>query len=85
MKVKVLVVQSCLILCDPMDWSLPHLCVRGVLQARILKWVAILFSRGTLNPGIEPWSPTLLADSLLSEPPGKPILNSYICDCKCSL
>jgi len=41
-----------------------------ILQARILEWVAILFSRDLPNPGIEPRSPTLQADSLLSEPQG---------------
>ena len=45
MKVKVLVVQSCPTLCDPMDCSLPGFAVYGFLQARILEWVAILFSR----------------------------------------
>ena len=39
----------------------------GILQARILEWVAMPFSRESFNPGIEPRSPTLQADSLLSE------------------
>ena len=43
----------------------------GILQARILEWVAMPSSRGFSNPGIEPSSPTLQANSLLSEPPGK--------------
>ena len=38
--------QSCLTLCDPMDWSPPGSSVHGILQARILEWVAIPFSRG---------------------------------------
>ena len=46
--------------------------VQGILQARILEWVAVPFSRDLPNPGIEPRSPTLQADSLLTEPPGKP-------------
>ena len=33
--------QSCLILCDPMDRSLPGSSVHGILQARILEWVAL--------------------------------------------
>ena len=45
MKVKVLVAQSCLTLWDHMDCSLPGSSVHGILQARILEWVAILFSR----------------------------------------
>ena len=44
----------------------------GILQARILACVAILFSRDLPNPGIELRSPALQADSLSSEPPGKP-------------
>ena len=48
--------------------------VHGILQARILEWVAILFCRGSSQSRIEPWSPTFQADSLLFEPPGKPIL-----------
>ena len=43
----VLVAQSCLILCDPMDYSPPGSSVHGILQAGILEWVAILFSRGS--------------------------------------
>ena len=64
--------QSCLILCDPMDCSPPVSSVHGILQARILEWVAIPFSTGSSNPGIKPGSPALQADSLLSVPPGKP-------------
>ena len=47
--------------------------VDGSLQARILEWVAIPFSRNLAKPGTEPASPALQADSLLSGPPGKPI------------
>ena len=43
-KVKVLVVPSCLILCDPMNCSLPGSSVHEILWARILEWVAISFS-----------------------------------------
>ena len=46
-KVKVLVAQSCLTLCDPTDCSSS---VHGILQARILEWVAILFARGSSWP-----------------------------------
>ena len=44
------VAQSCLTLCDPMDYSLPRSSVHGILQARILEWVAISFSRGSSRP-----------------------------------
>ena len=44
-KVKVSVAQSCLTLCDPMNYSLPGSSVHRISQARILEWVAISFSR----------------------------------------
>ena len=50
MKVRVLVAQSCPILYDPMDCSPPASSVRGILQARILEWVAIPFFRGSSWP-----------------------------------
>ena len=71
---KVLVAQSCLTLCDPMDYSLPVSSFPGILQARILEWVAVPFSGDIPNPGIEPRSPALQVDSLQCEPPGKPFL-----------
>ena len=40
----VLVAQSCPTLCDPTDYSPPGFSVHGILQARILEWVAISFS-----------------------------------------
>ena len=58
--------------CDPLDCSLPGSSVRGILQARILQWVAIPFSGDLPNPEMEPRSPTLQVDSLPSESPGKP-------------
>ena len=60
---KVIVTQSCLTLCNPMD----HI-VHGILQDRILEWVAVPFSRGSSQPR----SPSLQADSLPAEPPRKP-------------
>ena len=65
----VLVAQSCLTLCDSMDCSPPGFSVRGILQAKILEWVAFSFFKGSSWPGIKPGSPTLQTDSLLSEPP----------------
>ena len=44
------VTQSCPTFCDPMDGSLPGSSVHGILQARILEWVAISFSRGFYRP-----------------------------------
>ena len=47
--------QSCPTLCNPMDFSLPGSSVHGILQARILEWVAIAFSRGSSQP--RDWTP----------------------------
>ena len=47
LKAKVLVVQLCLILCDPMDCSPPGTTVHGIPQAGILGWVAISFLGGS--------------------------------------
>ena len=49
-----LVIQSCLTLCDPMYCSLPGSSVHGILQAGILEWVAISFSRVLPDLGIKP-------------------------------
>ena len=67
-----LVTQLCPTLCNPTNCSLPGSSVHGILQARVLKWVAIPFSRGSSNPGIEPWSPALQADFLPFELRGSP-------------
>ena len=64
--------QSHPTLCDPMDCSLPGSSVHGILDTRILEWVAVPFSRGFSNPGIELRSSALQAGSLPSKPPGKP-------------
>ena len=69
-KLKVVVSQS-YGLCNAMDCSPSGSSVHGILQARILEWVADSFSRTSSHPGIEPRSPTLQKDSLWCEPPGK--------------
>ena len=56
---KVLVGRLCPILCDPMDYSPPGSPVHGILKATILEWVAIAFSWGSSQLGIEPGSPAL--------------------------
>ena len=61
-KVKVKVVQSCPTLCDPMDYT-----VHGILQARILEWVAFPFSRGSSQP-----RDRTQVSHISAEPPGKP-------------
>ena len=47
---KVLVIQSCLTLCDSMDCSLPGSSVHRILQVRILEWVAMPSSGGSSQP-----------------------------------
>ena len=64
--------KLCLTLCDPVDWSLPDFSVHGILQARILEWVAIPPPGDHPNPGIEPASPALAADSLPLSHQGNP-------------
>ena len=53
--------------CDPMDYT-----VHGILQSRILEWVAFPFSRGSSQPRDLTQVSTLQVDSLLAEPQGKP-------------
>ena len=69
-----LVTQSCLTLGDVMDCSPPGFSVHGILQARILEWVAISFSSRSSDPGIEHGSLALQTYSLLAELPGKPAM-----------
>ena len=57
---------------NPIDCSMPGSSVHRILQARILEWVAIPFSRDLSDSGIELGSFVLQADSLPSEPPEKP-------------
>ena len=64
-------------LCDPIDCSPPGFSVRGILQARILEWVAKSSSRGSFwlrDQTLSTVAPTLLVDSL---PPGKPVLSDW--------
>ena len=70
--------QSCLTLCDPMDGSTPGSSVQGILQARILEWVAMPSSRDLPDPGIKPESHELQVDSLPSEPLEKPVVGNPV-------
>ena len=65
--VKVKVAQSCLTLCDPMNYT-----VHRILQARKLEWETFPFSRDLPSPGIELRSFALQEDSLPTETQGKP-------------
>ena len=79
-----LVAQLCPVLCNPMDCSPPGPSIHGdsadkntgVEKKKKEYWSGLPFLHpGDLpNPGIEPWSPTLQADSLPSEPLGKSTL-----------
>ena len=51
------IAQSCPTLCDLIDCSLPGPSVHGIFQAIVLEWMAISFSRGSSQPGLEPGSP----------------------------
>ena len=66
--------QSCLILCDPMDCSLPCSSLYGIFQAGTLESVAISSSRGSSRPRdrIEPTSPALAGGFSTTGLPGKP-------------
>ena len=75
--------QSCPTLCHPKDHRPPGFSVHGIFQARILEWVAILFSRGSPNTEIELGSPALQADALPSEPSRKHYMCVCVCVCVC--
>ena len=73
---KVKVAQSCLTLCDPMDYT-----VHGILQASILEWVAILFFKGSSKPRVRTQVPCIAdgfftswvtREAIFVESPSKP-------------
>ena len=66
LRVKVKVAQSRPTLRDPMDYSVP-----GILQARVLEWVAFPFSRRSSQPRDQIHVSHIAADSSSAEPPGK--------------
>ena len=76
--------------CDFMDCSLPGSSVNGILQARILEWVANSFSRASSRPRDKIWVSFIAGISSITESPGKPCINiqglyihthMYICVC----
>ena len=77
--------QSCPAISDPMDYTTPGTSVHGILQARILEWVAMPSSRDLPDPGVNSCLLHLLhwqADSLPWVPPGKPHIyrdKLYVC------
>ena len=68
----VLIPQSCPPLCNRVDWSPPGSSVYGTLQARILEWVAISFSRATFQPRDRTCVSCLAGGFFTIESPGKP-------------
>ena len=68
----VLVTQLRLTLCDPMDCSPPGSSVCGILQARILEWVAISSSKGSSLPRDRTQISCIAGGFFSTEPPGKP-------------
>ena len=62
--------QLCPTLCDPMDCSQPGSSVHGILQVRILEWVAIPFSRGSSQPKDRIQISCIAGRFFTTEPPG---------------
>ena len=80
MLVRPKLLQPCQILCNPIDHSPPGSSVHGILQTRILEWVAMPSSRDLPDPGLESISLCLLhwhVGSLPLAPSGKPTLYPY--------
>ena len=63
--------QSCPILCDPVDCSPPGSCIHGILQARILEWAAMPFSRGSSWPRDQTRVSCTAGGYFTAKPPGK--------------
>ena len=72
--------QSCLILCDPMDCSPPCSSVHGILQARILEWVVMPSSRSSQSRDqtLISWVSCVAERLFTSEPPEKPQGTAYL-------
>ena len=71
LKLKVLLFQPCLILCDPMDCSPPSSFIYGILQAKYWRGFPFPPPGDIPDPVSKPGSPALQADTLPSESPGK--------------
>ena len=69
---KLLVAQLCLTLGNPLDCSLPAFSDHGIFREEYWSGLPCPFPGDLQDPGIKPGSPALQADSLPSEPPGKP-------------
>ena len=73
-----LVIKSYPTPCDPMGCSLPGSSVHGILQARILEWDAISFSRGSSWHGDQTSVSCIAVRFFTTESPGKPIMLYYV-------
>ena len=65
-------VRSCSILCGSVDYSPSYSSVHGILQARILEWVAMLPSRGSSQPRDQTWISYIAGGFSIAKLPGKP-------------
>ena len=70
--------QSCPTLCNTMDYSLPGSSVHGILQARILEWVAIPSSRDLPNPTYVSCGSCIAGRVFTTEPSRKPQCRAYL-------
>ena len=70
LRVDMFVMQLCLTVCHPMDYSSPSFSVHGILQAEYWSELPTPSPGYLPDPGIEPVSPSWQADPLSSEPPG---------------
>ena len=77
LKVKVLVAGSCLTLCNPVDCSPPGSSVHEILQARIMEWVAIPFSRRSSRPRNRTQVSCTAGRFFITEPPGSASQNVF--------
>ena len=69
--------QSCMNLCNPIYHRPPNSSVHGILQARILEWVAMPSCRASSRRRAEPSSPALTGRFFTTEPQGKPQVQVY--------
>ena len=76
------------LLCNPMDCNSPGSSAHGILQARILDWVAILPPGDLLGPVVEsafPMAPALVGGFFTTETPGKPTTNIVLCNIRAEI
>ena len=71
------VTKLCKTLCDPMDCRLPGSSIHGILQARILEWVAMPFCRRSSCPRYQTLVSCITGGFFTTEPPRKPLKLPY--------